>query len=72
MRTSGCIAQRENTYEGIKYNDQRVLLDAVMTALDLEPAFENEPKVKGILYIVEIDDTDEAVTPDVLRTFGIE
>lgn len=72
MRTSGCIAQRENTYDGIKFNDQRVLLDKVMTALDLEPAFENEPKVKGILYLVELDDTDEAVTPEALQSFGIE
>lgn len=72
MRTSGCIAQRENTYEGITYNDQRVLLDKIMTALDLEPTFANEPKVKGILYLVEIDDTDEVVTEDALRSFGIE
>ncbi len=72
MRTSGCIAQRENTYEGITYNDQRVLLDKIMTALDLEPIYANEPKVKGILYLVEIDDTDEVVTEDALRSFGIE
>ncbi len=72
MRTAGCIAQRENSYDGIQYNDQRVLLDAIMTALDLNPRFDNEPKIKGILYLVEIDDTDEAVTPDILRTFGIE
>ncbi len=72
MRTSGCIAQRENTYEGVTFNDQRVLLDSIMTALDLEPVFANEPKIKGILYLVEIDDTDEVVTEEALRSFGIE
>ena len=72
MRTSGCIAQRENTYEGVTYNDQRELLDAIMTALDLEPSFENEPKVKGVLYLVEMDDVDEVVTPEALASYGIE
>ncbi len=72
MRTSGCISQRENTYGDTTYTDQRDLLDAVMTALDYTPAFENEPKIKGILYIVEIDDTDEIVTPEALQSFGIE
>ncbi len=72
MRTSGCISQRENTYGDTTYTDQRQLLDSIMTALDYAPAFENEPKIKGILYIVEIDDTDEIVTPEALRPFGIE
>lgn len=72
MRTSGCVAQRENTYDGVTYQDQRDLLDAVMKALDLNPSYDNEPKIKGILYIVEVDDTDEDVTPDTLRSFGIE
>jgi hypothetical protein len=72
MRTSGCISQRENTYDGITYKDQRDLLDAIMKAMDNQPVFENEPKIKGLLYIVEIDDTDEIVTPEALRGFGIE
>jgi hypothetical protein len=72
MRTSGCIAQRENTYDGVTYKDQRDLLDPIMTAMDYAPAFENEPKIKGLLYIVEIDDTDEIVTPEALQSFGIE
>lgn len=72
MRTSGCIAQRENTYEGVTFNDQRVLLDTIMRSLDLEPVYENEPKVKGLLYLVEIDDVDEVVSADTLRSYGIE
>ncbi len=72
MRTSGCIAQRENTYEGITFNDQRVLLDTIMKSLDLEPSYENEPKVKGLIYLVEVDDVDEVVSIDTLRSYGIE
>lgn len=72
MRTSGCIAKRENSYNGMDYQDQRDLLDTVMKAMDFEPAFQNEPRIKGILYLVDLDDTDEAVTSDTLRTFGIE
>ncbi len=72
MRTAGCIAQRENTYEGITFSDQRELLDDIMRAMDLGPSYENEPKVKGILYLVEIDDVDEAVTLETLVSYGIE
>lgn len=72
MRTSGCIAQRENTYEGITFNDQRALLDQIMRSLDLEPSFENEPKVKGLIYLVEVDDVDEVISEETLRTYGIE
>lgn len=72
MRTSGCIAKRENSYNGINYQDQRDLLDTVMKAMDFEPAFQNEPRIKGILYLVDLDDTDESVTEDTLRTYGIE
>lgn len=72
MRTSGCIAQRENKYEGVTFSDQRVLLDKVMTSLGLEPKFANEPKIKGLLYLVEIDDVDEVVSPETLVSYGIE
>lgn len=72
MRTSGCVAQRENTYEGITFKDQRDLLDQIMLAMDLTPRYENEPKIKGILYLVEIDDKDQAVTPADLALRGIE
>lgn len=72
MRTSGCVAQRENTYDGVTFSDQRVLLDRVMRAMDLQPVYANETKVKGLLYIVEVDDADEAVSEATLRSFGIE
>lgn len=71
MRTSGCIAQRENAYGTITYRDQRELLDDIMRAMDLRPSYENEVKVKGILYIVEIDDKASAVSTDDLALRGI-
>jgi hypothetical protein len=71
-RTSGCIAQRENTYDGITYKDQRILLDKVMTAMDLKAEYANELKIKGILYIAEINDDQGPVTLEDLNKLGIE
>lgn len=72
VRTSGCIAQRENTYDGLTYRDQRELLDDVMKAMDMMPVYANELKVKGILYLVEIDDLNSAVEASDLALRGIE
>ena len=71
MRTSGCIAQRENTYAGVKYTDQRELLDKIMTAMELQPKYENEIKIKGILYLIELNDTNAPVTNADLLALGI-
>ncbi|MCM2348779.1 MAG: hypothetical protein NDI69_02080 [Bacteriovoracaceae bacterium] len=72
MRTSGCIAQRENSYPEMKYQDQRELLDDIMTAMDLVPNYQNEVKVKGILYLMEIDDKNGPVLAEDLALRGIE
>ncbi len=72
MRTSGCIAQRENTYDGVEYKDQRELLDTIMKAMDMEPTYANELNVKGIMYLVEIDDKNAPVEADDLAVRGIE
>lgn len=72
MRTSGCIAQRENTYEGITFKDQRDLLDEVMKAMDLVPNYANEVKVKGVLYLMDLDDENAPVTAADLASRGIE
>lgn len=72
VQTSGCIANKENTYDGVTYQNQRVLLDAIMVGLNLKPKFENEPKIKGILYLIEIDDTPAAVAAVDLESFGIK
>ena len=72
MRTSGCIAQKENTYEGVTYQDQRELLDDVMLAMDMEPEFNNEPKIKGILYLMDLDDKSAPVALEDLASRGID
>lgn len=72
MRTSGCIAQRENTYDGITYKDQRELLDDIMRAMDMNPSYSNEVNIKGILYIMEIDNEQAPVDATDLALRGIE
>lgn len=72
MRTSGCIAQRENTYDGVTYKDQRELLDSIMTSMDLPPTFTNELNIKGLLYLIEIDDQNAPVEANDLALRGIE
>ena len=62
IRTSGCIAQRENTYNGVEYKDQRILLDTLMVAQGLEPVYANESRIKGLLYFIEVNDQAKAVT----------
>ncbi len=71
LQTLGCIAQRENTYAGRTYRDQRQLLDTIMGALDLAPIYQNETQVKGILYLINIDSKNEAVTAADLAAIGI-
>ncbi len=72
MRTSGCIAQRENTYDGVTYQDQRDLLDSIMAGMDLVPNYANELNVKGFLYLIEIDDQNAPVEATDLLLRGIE
>lgn len=71
MPTSGCIAKRENTYDDVTYQDQRELLDMMMLALDLVPTYENEVEIKGVLYLLEIDNKEAPVTEEDLRAGGI-
>jgi hypothetical protein len=72
MRTLGCISQRENTYDGVTYQDQRELLDSIMKAMDLEVTYANESRIKGILYVTEIDDKATPVEASDLVTRGIQ
>ncbi len=61
LGTGGCIAQRENTYNKVTYQDQRQLLDDLMTNLGLRSEFENETQIKGLLYVINLDGTKKAV-----------
>lgn len=59
--TSGCVASRENTYSGVGYHDQRSLLDTMMMGMNLNPEYRNETRLKGLLYVVNLDSREEAV-----------
>jgi hypothetical protein len=66
VKTIGCIGTREGRYGSVVYNDQRVLLDELMKASDLEPTYRNETKIRAILYVVELNNKKEPVTLDEL------
>jgi hypothetical protein len=72
MRTLGCVAQREGTYNGVTYNDQRVLLNTIMFYMGLTPNFENETNIKGVLYVMEIDRKEAPVKLSDLQLRGIK
>ncbi len=60
--SSGCLTTTERSFMGIvKINDQRLLLDALMSALKLPQTFENESKIHGLLYVIEFDGTYQAL-----------
>lgn len=60
--TSGCLATNEGRFLGLpKAQDQRLLLDTLMRAMNLPPTVENESKIHGLLYVVELDDNLSAL-----------
>lgn len=72
MQTSGCIAQRENSYGDNTFKDQRELLDTMMTAMNLSPDYQNETAIKGIFYITELDAEAAPVKASDLLERGIK
>jgi len=70
--TAGCISTREGTYGQTTFTDQRIVLDKLMQAQSLLPSYENEESIKGILYVVEIDDEKRAVSLADLEKFDIK
>lgn len=69
--TSGCISTREGEYPEETYIDQRKLLDRAMKAMRMGPVFENEVRIKGVLYVIELDEKNERVTEASLKEFGV-
>ena len=61
MPTSGCISTREGKYRNKNYIDQRVILDTMMKASRLSPIYSNETRLKGLLWVINIDDEKRAV-----------
>lgn len=62
--SSGCIKNREGNYDGIEYDDQRVLLDLMMENLGLTPNFNNETYIKGILYVINLEGSGAVTLKD--------
>jgi len=60
--TVGCVASKENTYNGVSYVDQRELLDTMMESMGLSPRYSNETKLKGLLYVVDINSEEAPVS----------
>ena len=69
--TAGCISTREMNYDGVIYKDQRLLLDQMMSSMQLAPVFSSEPLIKGILYVIEIDDMQSKVLKEDLEILGL-
>jgi hypothetical protein len=69
--TAGCISTREGKYPMAEYTDQRKILDKIMQAQNLLPSYNNETKIKGILYVMELDNLKKPVTEATLRKYGI-
>jgi hypothetical protein len=69
--TAGCISTRELAYDGVTYRDQRIILDEIMKALDLDPIYKNEELIKGVLHVIEIDDQKSKVTIKDLQALGL-
>lgn len=65
--TLGCIMQRELTFSGVTYKDQRLLLDRMMNAMKMDPVYANETKIHGTLYFIELDQKEESVTLEEMR-----
>jgi hypothetical protein len=70
--TSGCVAKRENRHNGVEYRDQRLLLDEMMRVQGLTVNFANEARIRGLLYVINIDNQRRAVTLADLRQIGIQ
>lgn len=60
--TSGCVSEREGDYEYDSFQDQKDLLNVAMKAQGLSVKYKNHRKIKGLLYVVNLDNKRGAVT----------
>ena len=60
-KSNGCITQREGEYPEGNYHDQRQMLNQMMSALDLPLSYENEERISGTLYVIELDNQQAPV-----------
>jgi hypothetical protein len=69
--TSGCVAKRENTYDRVTFKDQREILDEIMLAMQLDPTHGNEEKIRGLLYVINLNNEKKPVTLDDVKKLGV-
>lgn len=69
--TAGCVSVREGAYGASEYKDQRLLLDEIMKAMRMAPVFGNEPEIKGMLYVIELDKKKKRVAKETLKEYGV-
>jgi hypothetical protein len=69
VKTSGCVSQLEGKYGEKVFVDQRHLLDAFMASLGLDPTYDNEARIKGLFYVIEVDETRSAVSDADIRSW---
>jgi hypothetical protein len=69
--TAGCVAQREGAYDGEVFIDQRKILDAWMAASAMELKYENEAAIRGLFYVINVDEVEAPVTAEDLARYGI-
>ena len=67
MPTAGCISTKEGRYGGVNYRDQRRILDKIMETMHLGPVYQNEIHIKGVLFVLNLDDRKSAVSIDDLN-----
>ncbi|MDB2426224.1 hypothetical protein N9W41_01630 [bacterium] len=74
--TRGCVAQREGNFqwdnESASYVDQDVLLNILMRAQGLDVIYDNHVQIKGLLYVIEIDNKKRPVNLTDLHNLGIQ
>jgi hypothetical protein len=69
--TQGCISMREGNYFSKDFRDQRNILDQALKSSRLLPVYNNEPHLKGVLYVINIDKQKKSVTPETLKSIGV-
>ena len=70
--TQGCVSTLEGSYDNKVYKDQRVILDKLMSASEMAPVYSSERQIKGVLYVINIDDKNFKVELEDLAALGIK
>lgn len=62
VATRGCVASREGRYDDVTYKDQKKLLDILMFNQGLKYGYENQPSIRAMFYVLNIDNKTGPVT----------